>query len=392
MSDVVYDAAIAGGGPAGCSAATTLARLGLRVVLCEAKSYPHDKVCGEFLSPECTTLLDRLGVLRDIQALNPAEITTFSITTPNAVRWEAQLPGTAWGVSRKALDAVLVHHACTRGVELREATTVTDIRGSLADGFTLETRSLHGQNKIKARTVIAAHGKRSVLDRTLNRGFLKHAQDYIGLKAHFRGEPLPGRIDLYTFPGGYCGLSETENGTANLGLLARIATLSRGQYGGRIDVHRFIGWVRSQNQRLAAWLDRAEMVSEEWISISQVPFVEKEPAVGDVLMTGDAAGLIAPLAGDGIAMALHSGQMAAQYIDAYLKGKLSAAELVRRYGRAWRRTFYARLRLTWALQSLMFQPRAASLGLQVLRAVPPLGEFLVRHTRDMGLRQGVVPF
>ena len=62
MTERLFDVAVIGGGVAGCAAAIQLAQKNLRVVLCEAKSYPHHKVCGEFLSPECTRLLDSLGL------------------------------------------------------------------------------------------------------------------------------------------------------------------------------------------------------------------------------------------------------------------------------------------------------------------------------------------
>ena len=87
---------------------------------------------------------------------------------------------------------------------MREATTVTGISGNLDQGFTLEIRCTDGEGKattarIAARTVIGAQGKRSSFDRTLKRRFLTQPQPFIGLKAHFRGPPLTGRIDLHTF-------------------------------------------------------------------------------------------------------------------------------------------------------------------------------------------------
>src|SRR5260370_25775583 len=124
---VVYDTAVVGGGPAGCSAAITLAQRGTRVVLLEAKSYPHHKVCGEFLSPECRPILKTLGVMPKLTALHAVPINVACITAPDGTSWETHFAGTALGISRSALDAALAEQARSCGVEVREATTVTGI-------------------------------------------------------------------------------------------------------------------------------------------------------------------------------------------------------------------------------------------------------------------------
>lgn len=389
MNTNLYDVAIIGGGPAGCSAAITLAQRGARVVLCEAKNYPHHKVCGEFLSPECTYLLDQLGLSTSIRSLNPVEIGAFCLTGPDSSVWETRLPGSAWGLSRWTLDAALARHVCLVGVELREETTVCEIRGNLPTGFELTIRTPHSSDTLGARAVVGAQGKRSALDRTLDRRFMHQSQPYTALKAHFKGPPLPGRIELHTFPGGYCGMSEIEDGTANVCLLVRTASFQRNSGSGLARIPRFVAWMKAQNPSLGRWLDDAHLIGESWYTISQIPFVEKQPVVGDVLMAGDSAGVIAPLAGDGIAMALASGQMAGRYFADYLAGQRPAEEIKIQYAAEWRRNFRARLRLGRLLHSLIFEPRYVSLALRVINAIPALGDYLVRQTRDIGLiRQG----
>src|SRR5437016_633084 len=101
MKPIMFDTAIVGGGPAGCSAAITLARLGARVVLFEAKAYPHAKLCGEFLSPECAGLLDDLGLTPALRALKPASIEIACLSAPDGAAWETRLPGIALGLTRK---------------------------------------------------------------------------------------------------------------------------------------------------------------------------------------------------------------------------------------------------------------------------------------------------
>lgn len=391
MPEGGFDAAVIGGGPAGCSAAITLAGRGLRVVLVEAKTYPHDKLCGEFLSPECAGLLAALGADQAVEALDPAPITTACLTAPGGAAWETRLPGTAWGLTRRALDHALADQAVAEGAVLQTGTTVNGVRGSLETGFTLSTRHRNGRaGELAARAVIGAHGKRAALDAALKRAFLRRPQPFVALKAHFRGPPLPGRIELHGFPGGYCGLSEFEPGPhggprpANVCLLAYAEAFRRGAGAatGPERVPAFLRWMRAHNPRLEAWLAQAEPVTGRWLSIAQVPFAGKQPVEAGVLMAGDAAGLITPLAGDGIAMALRGGLLAAEHLAPYLGGAVSAEAARRDYAAAWRRVFGPRLRLARALQFFMLRPAWLGWGLRLLKAMPALGHYVVAQTRE----------
>ena len=383
------DVAVVGGGPAGCSAAIHLARRGARVVLLEARAYPHDKLCGEFLSPECAGLLDGLGLTPARQALGPAAIDTVYLSAPGGAAWHTPLPGTALGLSRRALDQALALRTQALGVDLRTGVSVTRIDGDLGHGFALRVTGGAGE-PLRARAVIAAHGRRGALDRALNRRFLQRPAAFVALKAHFAGPPLPGRIELHGFEGGYCGMSEIERGAAphgrvtNVCLLVREAVFRRAAEAGPEKVPAFIRWMRGQNPRLDEWFTQATLLDERWLSIAQVPFGPKRPVVAQVLMAGDSAGLITPLAGDGIAMALRGGQMAAGRVLAYLAGQQSAAELCQGYARDWQREFGARVRLGRLLQTFLLRPRLLGLGLRLLGAAPALGEYLVRHTRETG--------
>lgn len=385
MSEQSFDVAIIGGGLAGCSAAISLAQHGHKVVLFEAQSYPHHKVCGEFLSPECGAMLDALGLTAALQAAKPALIHTASITTPNGTKWTSAFPGAGIGVSRYLLDNLMAEQARACGVNLRTSTTVTDVQGHLDAGFSLSIRNVLGQQTINAKSIIGAQGKRSGIDRKLERDFFKAPQPFMGLKAHFRGSLPKGELHLYTFRGGYCGMSEIEDGLINVCLLVQQNVFQAASHPSPASVEPFIQWMSQQNPALGQWLDSAERVYDSWLSISQIPFSSKQVVENDILMTGDAAGLIAPIAGDGMGMALQAGLMASDVLHLYLSNQISAADVRERYRKLWWRTFGLRLRLSGVLQAFMLRPNWLTPGLMFMNTIPALGRLLVTHTRDSQL-------
>ena len=133
----MFDVAIIGGGLAGCNAAITLAQRNRCVLLLEAKPYPHAKVCGEFLSPECISLFAESDFLTVLQQLNPVTIKTVRITAPDGSAWKTEFPAAALGISRFVLDAAFARYASQNGVEVYEGVRVTDIGGSLRECFSL---------------------------------------------------------------------------------------------------------------------------------------------------------------------------------------------------------------------------------------------------------------
>jgi menaquinone-9 beta-reductase len=377
----MFDAAIIGGGLAGCQAAITLAKHNHRVLLLEAGTYPRPKVCGEFLSPECVALFAQTGFLPRLEALKPVTIETLRITAPDGSEWRSRFPASAVGISRYALDEALAAYAAELGVEVRDGTRVTQIEGNMQEGFCLTAHTSKGIRGFQASAVIAAHGKRSNIDRVLDRKDSRQQQSYIGLKQHFLGPAFPGHIDLHVFRGGYCGMSQVEDGTTNVCLLVRQDVFQ--EVGGRIDT--FIEWMGTQNRHLGRWLAQATPVYPEWLSIAQVSLATKTPVEHDILIAGDAGGMIAPLAGDGMAMALHGGTLAAQSVNRYLTHVQDAHTMTQNYARIWHKTFAARLKLGRMLQSVMLRPRLLAPGLRLLNALPPLGNWIVKHTRDLGL-------
>ena len=371
-----YDAVVIGGGLAGCSTALQLARRGHEVLLAEQSTYPRHKLCGEFLSPEAQASFRRLGVLEAVHEAGAAPINQTVLTAPDGTRSDHSLPDTALGLSRYQLDRLLFHRACAAGADGRPGTRVDSVDGTLEDGFTVTA----GGDTVEARLVLGAYGRRGRLDRTLDRPFLDQQTPYVGFKAHFAGpaaSPLQNTIELHSAPGGYCGLSPVEDGRINVCWIGHTDALT--DAGGTPQA--MLDERLRQNPVLDDRLQGLTRVSDQFEAVSQVPLMPKSRFAGGVCMIGDSAGMIAPLCGDGMAMALRTADLVTPLAAAYLDDRRSASAFRRAYRREWTDRFGHRMRLGRWIHAAAFRRGAARLVVQSCRLLPPLARWLIRTTR-----------
>ncbi len=370
---MTYDVLIIGGGVAGCSAAIQLAERGKRVLVLEKQRYPAHKLCGEFLSVEVLAMFERLGVGGAVWQAGARPIDHTVITTTDGAVFESALPGTALGLSRYTLDRLLFEQARAVVAEAQDGVAVRSVEGGLDEGFVVETAG----ERFEARLVLGAYGKRGLLDRKLGRSFLQARSPFVAFKAHYEGVELPGAIELHAFPGGYCGLSHVERGRVNACWIAHERTLKAA--GGTPEA--MIEQSLMQNSTLARRFQAMERVTDRFVAVSQIIFVPKGAFAGEVCMIGDTAGMIAPMCGDGMAMALRSAELAAPLVSAFLEGRMTAARFREHYARAWRREFGLRMRLGRWMHHAYCRPAVARLGVDAIRRMPVLGRWLIRKTR-----------
>lgn len=370
----MYDVIVVGGGVGGGAAAIKLAAQGLQVALLEAGRTPRHKMCGEFLSPEAIPILQRLEVWDSITRLNPAPMNGVRLTAMSGILLESSLPQGAIGVSRYRLDALLLEHGAKVGVDVRTQCAVSGIQGTFEDGF----RVLMGHGEeLQTRVVIGAWGKRATLDRTMGRRFFGKPAPFLALKRHIRGIEPNGWVELHGFNGGYCGVNGVEDGVVNVCLLTSIQAWERS--GKNVDA--FWQMIQQENSRLAERLQGAEAVSED-IVISNISFATRGAVEHDILMVGDSAALISPLAGNGQAMALQAAELASDMAGVYCAGAITATDLREGYRRRWQGLFSERLRLGRLLQPLFLNPNALNIGLRVGRWLPALVQWMVAGTRE----------
>ncbi|GAB2963330.1 NAD(P)/FAD-dependent oxidoreductase [Hymenobacter coalescens] len=365
------DILIVGGGLAGLAAALDLSGRGWAVTVVERRHYPFHRVCGEYVSNEVLPYLRRLGA--DPAALGPARITQFLLSAPGGRTLTAPLDLGGFGVSRYALDEFLYERARARGVRFRLGETVADVELE-ADPNQFRVR-LMGAERITARVVLGAYGKRASLDRQLDRPFFRQRSPYVGVKYHLRLDFPPDLIALHNFTDGYAGLSAVEAGRYCFCYLTTREQLRR--YG---SIPALEAEGLAQNPHLRRVLAEAERLYEAPEVINEISFAPKTCVERHMLMCGDAAGLITPLCGNGMAMAIHGAALAAGHADAFLRGQCTRAGLEAAYTRDWHRLFAARLRVGRWVQGLFGGPRLTDAVVGTVRHAPWLVRELMRRT------------
>ena len=364
-----FDVVIIGGGLAGLTSAIHLSKTNFSVLLIEKNTYPKHKVCGEYVSNEVLSYLNYLG-------FNPFEfgakqISKFELTTHNNKTITASLPLGGFGMSRYQMDYQLYKRALETGVEVLQD-AVTDVNFT-SNNFQIETKS---SKSFQAKIVIGAFGKRSNLDVKFNRKFITKTSPYLGVKIHVSGNFPEDKVALHNFKGGYCGVSKVANDHINLCYITDFKAFKKYK-----DINAFQNEVVFKNSALKDVFKSSKPEFEIPLTISQISFETKSPIEKHIIMCGDTAGMIHPLCGNGMGMAIQSSQLASQLIIDYLQEKIKTrSDLENQYTKQWYKTFKWRLRAGHTIAYLFRQNWLAPILLSGLRWFPFLLPKIIKMT------------
>ncbi len=368
-----YDVSIIGGGLAGLSAAILLAKAGYSVVLFEKEAYPFHKVCGEYISLESWNFLAEIGL--PLKSWNLPLIDELIVSAPGGRSIQRKLPLGGFGISRYLIDDELAKIARANGVVIFENTTVQDICFE-NDRFSVLS------DKVNVRTLACccAFGKRTNLDVKWKRDFVKEKpnalNNYLAVKYHAKLNAPRNVIALHNFADGYCGVSPIEEDKYCICYLTSAHNLqSNGKSIGHLEEQ-----VLMKNPFLKEVFNKAEILYEKPLSISQISFMKKSCVENHMLMLGDAAGLITPLCGNGMSMALRSSKIAAALTIDFLEGSLKREEMEKLYEQQWHKAFESRLRAGRIIQSLFGKSWLTNFTIQALRYFPSLTGRIIRQT------------
>jgi menaquinone-9 beta-reductase len=385
--------AIVGAGPAGSSLAIRLAGQGFAVTLIEREKFPRHKLCGEFISPECLSHFHDLGVLDEMLSAGGDHIaeTVFFARSGKHVavpsKWFGGA-GYALSLSRAEMDHRLLLGAKAAGAKVLEETSATGLLMEDETVTGIKTRGPNGEaRELRAGITIDATGRTGLLGKLLHKGRHKPAipgsSKLIGFKAHLKNVSMEkGRCEIYSFPGGYGGLSYVEEGAANFCFLIR-AKAAR-ELGGKTN--KIVEEIVFQNKRARRTLETAEPV-HDWLAVAVDSFGKKElSSAKNLFSVGDAAAFIDPFTGSGMLMALESSSILARaIIDNYLL----PGEITSCYAAVYRKTFARRLRVCSLMRRAAFVPNLAGILISALKVSEKSRELLIKATRtSLSARHG----
>ncbi len=360
---------ILGGGLAGLTAAIHLSKLGHQITVVEKNEYPKHKVCGEYISNEVVDYFNWLG-LEDILAQSHY-INTFRLEIDQNNFSEVQLPLGGFGISRFLLDDLLYQKANSQNCQFIHE-SVNDI--TFKDNLFQITLS-SGQ-EIKTPIVIGSFGKRSNIDVTLKRDFIQKKSHWLAVKSHYKGQFSDAVVGLYPFEGGYCGVSKVEDNTINICYIVQTEIFKKFK-----NILDFTQSVLFENRGLKDILHNSQSLFKKPLTISQISFDNKKAVEDHILMIGDSAGLIHPLCGNGMAMAIHSAKIASELLDNFLKQKSFSRELLEeQYQKKWNQTFKKRLSMGSILSSLLLNQTLTKISMKTVAKSPALFKFIIKKT------------
>ncbi|MDP9230352.1 MAG: NAD(P)/FAD-dependent oxidoreductase [Bacteroidota bacterium] len=368
-----YDIAIIGGGLAGLSLSILVAKEGYSVVLFEKEKYPFHKVCGEYISLEAWDFLETLGI--PLSEMDLPIIHKLIVSSPNGKYLEHMLPLGGFGISRYKLDAMMADLAKANGVIIHENTKVNNVYFE-NEMFNIQSSIINTRSKV----TVATFGKRSNLDVTWKRKFAEEKpnklNNYIGVKYHVDVDLPADQIALHNFNNGYCGISMVEENKYCLCYLTTAKNLNDSNNSIKEMEQKII----CKNLFLKNIFCNAKFMDQHPVVISQISFDKKSQVQDHILMVGDAAGMITPLSGNGMSMALHGSKIAFGQIDFFLQKKITRQQMEVAYREKWKETFNKRLRIGRMIQRFFGSPALSNLLINSLKPFPGMIDSLISGT------------
>jgi flavin-dependent dehydrogenase len=303
------------------------------------------------------------------------QINRLLVSSPNGKFIEHPLPLGGFGISRYSLDDILARIAAKEGVIIAEETKVADVvyRNNAFMIFS---------SKGETEAVVAAgtFGKRSNLDVKWKRHFTQtnpnKLNHFLAVKYHIRTQFPEDLIALHNFENGYCGISRIEDGKYCLCYLTRGENIKRSDNNIRLMEEN----VLMKNPFLKKIFSDSEFLYQFPLTISRISFNKKSQVENHVLMIGDSAGLITPLCGNGMSMALHGSKLAFDEIDQFLQKKTTRFELETQYTQQWERYFGNRLQTGRIIQGFFGNETLSNLLISSVKPFPKFITYLIRQT------------
>lgn len=379
-----------GGGPAGSSTAWHLAQLGVDVLLVDRATFPRDKPCGEYLSPEGSRILESMGALSLAQQAGAAELSGMSVRTPSGATIRGEFVAShgfrgfrdsGLALRRSVLDKIVLDRARAAGVTVVEGAKVESVcltHDNVANGVVIRWRGeLH---EISAGLVIGADGLRSVVARRLHLSHHSNRPRRFAMVAHFANVRGVGSLgEMFVKSGAYLGLCNVGSGITNVGF---VVSQPRGTSFSDPPAALLNQWI-AEHPDLRDRFRTAERIGGVTVTGPFASHAKRGWAPG-VALVGDAADFFDPFTGEGMYAALRGGEILAPHVAESLQARNStaASRALAEYDRARVEAFAGKWRVEKLIGLAVAYPWLLDKAAHVLQRDRQLADLLVGVTGD----------
>ncbi len=379
---MICDVAIIGGGPAGSTAAIYLAKNNFNVCLFEKKSFPRETLCGEFLSHEVSEILSHLNIFEKFLELKPNLINRLSLNFPNKNKISTPLGFEAFGLKRSVFDNFLLQEAKEKQVQIFQPAKVLSVNRTNGV-YSIAYSESNSTKIIYAKNVIAAFGKQSNLASQFNRQKPNSKKEFLGVKFHLNSRYLKikktDEINIYLRNNFYCGLNFVAENEAVVCFL-----VNRSKYKKTVETYLRKIFFESGDFENPFEYDLIDRIPHlKFIGVDNLSFGRKQIIENGIFMIGDSAGQIAPLTGNGIAIAMQSAFIISALLKKHREEKASKKSVEMLYENHWLKEFNKRIKIANVIQTIALNSKMSRLLIKFNIVNRTLINFLIKQTRSL---------
>lgn len=382
MKNNETDILIVGGGPAGATSALYLTELGFDITLVEKKKFPRETLCGEFLSKEVTVILKELDLYEEFISLKPNKLKSFKAISKSGDELTSPLSFEAYGMKRSMFDEMLLNRVKRKNINVIQPGEVLGINKTNR-GFFTEMLAATGESYgINSRYVIGAYGRQNKLDKKLGRNFIDKKSQLNGVKFHFPVNMLkefcPDEIRIYFDEEFYCGINQVNESEVTVCFLEH---RNQSQISPR---ERLLEVIKSNPKFNRLFTNEAIdfIKSINVYGTGNIFFGKRKLVENGIIMIGDSARVIAPLAGDGIGMAMESAKLLSSILNENKSEDLDSDKVYDEYEKRFARFFNSRLRTAGYLQKIMLSKLFSKSALRIVSSLNIPVSSLIKYTRN----------